>query len=363
MLEGETRSLITASASAAAELLRWISNKRTIPHLGKKLFKMVSDDKAMSSAKPDPPLISLPWQNIRVSATVVGVANGGVECELYPRLDERLPHRKGVRAALQINPKVVGKGKAKAAAGAAAAALRPHPGGALHGLSQASRAALNKSRVVAGGVRHQHQQKAAAVTSALVGGHRRVNLGNGVDKSMQCPICRKGFTKTTYLKRHIQAHSGVRPHKCEICGWGERFISNILGIVVATAAAANFVAGVGAAAGAAFVAASCCSFLASLEVAAAAETSALQEVVVAVAAVAFKAHKHLPPLLLSLGFHQHSNLKRHMASHALGGDNSYKCPYCTAFFSTKSVLSVHMREAHGDTAGASIYPNLEKGAG
>ncbi len=50
-----------------------------------------------------------------------------------------------------------------------------------------------------------------------------------------------------------------------------------------------------------------------------------------------------------------------MASHALGGANSYKCLYCTAYFSTKSVLSVHMRDAHGDKAGASFHPDLVKG--
>lgn len=49
------------------------------------------------------------------------------------------------------------------------------------------------------------------------------------------------------------------------------------------------------------------------------------------------------------GFYQESNLKRHMVSHT--GNQSFKCIHCRATFSTKSVLSVHMREAHGRRGG------------
>lgn len=48
------------------------------------------------------------------------------------------------------------------------------------------------------------------------------------------------------------------------------------------------------------------------------------------------------------GFHQYCNLKRHYASHAAGPGAGFQCLHCPASFSTKSVLSVHMREAHGD---------------
>ena len=49
------------------------------------------------------------------------------------------------------------------------------------------------------------------------------------------------------------------------------------------------------------------------------------------------------------GFFQHCNLKRHMISHSLeDGAEGFKCQHCKASFTTKSVLSVHMRDAHGD---------------
>lgn len=49
------------------------------------------------------------------------------------------------------------------------------------------------------------------------------------------------------------------------------------------------------------------------------------------------------------GFFQHCNLKRHMISHNVdNGTEGFKCQHCQASFTTKSVLSVHMRDAHGD---------------
>ena len=36
-----------------------------------------------------------------------------------------------------------------------------------------------------------------------------------------------------------------------------------------------------------------------------------------------------------------------MASHNTPTGEGFKCVYCNALFSTKSVLSVHMRDAHG----------------
>ena len=38
-----------------------------------------------------------------------------------------------------------------------------------------------------------------------------------------------------------------------------------------------------------------------------------------------------------------------MASHSVeNGAQGFKCEHCSATFTTKSVLSVHLREAHGD---------------
>ena len=54
-------------------------------------------------------------------------------------------------------------------------------------------------------------------------------------------------------------------------------------------------------------------------------------------------------MFLLAGFFQHCNLKRHMISHNVdNGTEGFKCQHCQASFTTKSVLSVHMRDAHGD---------------
>ena len=47
------------------------------------------------------------------------------------------------------------------------------------------------------------------------------------------------------------------------------------------------------------------------------------------------------------GFFQYCNLKRHMISHSHNGEG-FACRHCPAAFTTKSVLSVHLRDAHGD---------------
>jgi len=65
-----------------------------------------------------------------------------------------------------------------------------------------------------------------------------------------------------------------------------------------------------------------------------------------------KTHTHEKPYkcdICNWAFNQHCNLKRHMISHNLdNGAEGFKCQHCKASFTTKSVLSVHMRDAHGD---------------
>ena len=47
------------------------------------------------------------------------------------------------------------------------------------------------------------------------------NSDRGENKPVKhCPICKKTFSKATYLKRHILSHSSVKPYKCDICNWG-----------------------------------------------------------------------------------------------------------------------------------------------
>ena len=49
--------------------------------------------------------------------------------------------------------------------------------------------------------------------------------------------------------------------------------------------------------------------------------------------------------LCGWGFHQKTNMERHLASHTNEGEG-HPCYQCNSWFTTKSVLSLHIREAH-----------------
>jgi len=51
--------------------------------------------------------------------------------------------------------------------------------------------------------------------------------------------------------------------------------------------------------------------------------------------------------LCGWGFYQKCNMDRHMTSHSKEGEGE-PCPHCNNWFTTKSVLSLHMRDAHND---------------
>ena len=53
----------------------------------------------------------------------------------------------------------------------------------------------------------------------------------------------------------------------------------------------------------------------------------------------FKCH------LCGWGFHQKTNMERHLASHTKEGEG-HPCKYCNSWFTTKSVVSLHIRDAH-----------------
>ena len=55
----------------------------------------------------------------------------------------------------------------------------------------------------------------------------------------------------------------------------------------------------------------------------------------------FKCHK------CGWGFHQKCNMERHLASHTREGEG-HACPSCDSWFTTKSVLSLHLRDAHNE---------------
>ncbi len=142
----------------------------------------------------DAPLLALEWKNVTVKAVLVGVTSASkYDGQVFPVLDERLPHRRGVRVAFPPAEKIL-----------------PRMG--LGG--KAAKVAKVDDEVNDGVIVPDH---GAAVMS---------NMTNGIDPSgkprtKHCHICNKAFHKTNYLKRHVLSHSTVKPHKCNICGWGE----------------------------------------------------------------------------------------------------------------------------------------------
>ena len=66
------------------------------------------------------------------------------------------------------------------------------------------------------------------------------------------------------------------------------------------------------------------------------------------------------------GFHQKCNMERHLASHTREGEG-HACPRCNSWFTTKSVLSLHLKDAHNekyigkrDVIAAAAVPKKEK---
>ena len=71
-------------------------------------------------------------------------------------------------------------------------------------------------------------------------------------------------------------------------------------------------------------------------------------------------HSEKKPYKCSLcgwGFHQKTNMERHLASHTSEGEG-HPCYHCNSWFTTKSVLSLHLREAHGGRA--NVKPKVEE---
>lgn len=48
---------------------------------------------------------------------------------------------------------------------------------------------------------------------AFIESHTKVNL----PPSFECPTCQRTFLSKTNLRRHMQTHSGLKPHHCSFC--------------------------------------------------------------------------------------------------------------------------------------------------
>ena len=125
----------------------------------------------------DSAMIAINWEDVAVTVSIVGTTaqQPSRHYQVFPELDSSLPSRRDLRPiklGKNLSGGKVQSGVAKGPAGGRG------PGGK--------------------GV-------------PLVG-------GGGPKK---CHICGRGFNKMTYLKRHIQSHSSIKPYQCEICGWGE----------------------------------------------------------------------------------------------------------------------------------------------
>ncbi len=149
----------------------------------------------------DKPLIAINWSEMDVTAKLVtNAAPAGILVErfaVYPKLDDRLPHRRMIKP-LSMKNKFRMQQQQKNHVTVAGSPLKGPPAGLPPAVKNVSKAPGSGPTVA-----------------------RRMSNGSGNgEKVKRCHICGKGFNKSTYLKRHIQAHSSVKPYKCDICGWG-----------------------------------------------------------------------------------------------------------------------------------------------
>ena len=142
-----------------------------------------------SGQTTDAPLISLHWEDVSVSVSIVGTSaqQPSKQYSVFPELDPNLPSRKDLR------PIKLGKGLI---------------GGAGGGGGGTKAAPLRGNTTKSGG--------------------RGNSSGAAVGALKKCHICQRGFNKMSYLKRHIQSHSSVKPYQCDICGWGELLFLAVL---------------------------------------------------------------------------------------------------------------------------------------
>lgn len=140
------------------------------------------------------------------------IINSLCRYQVYPKLDDRLPHR----GIVKVRKSVTGS----AAAMAQMQAMRrkiPVPPKLPQSPSPGKTVAATATPRAAPSVSPATQVSPPPPKTS--NGNATVPAPGG-QKLKRCPICNAGFNKGTYLKRHIASHSQNKPHKCDICGWG-----------------------------------------------------------------------------------------------------------------------------------------------
>ena len=227
--------------------------------------RILEPDTSDTNKKPDPD-ISLEWQDMKITFRIVSDFDWDQEqknrYELFPQFDSTSPSSRNI-------PYMKRKANRERYNGSTLTSFLGHmPSDAQTSSKASSQPKTSQDSPTKTSISpiERHSVDASYKKISNVDGVK--NVQDVIDGPKKCHICGKGFTKASYLKRHVLSHSSVKPYRCDICNWG---------------------------------------------------------------------------------FFQHCNLKRHMASHTLeNGAAGFKCEHCSANFTTKSVLSVHLRDAHGD---------------
>ena len=134
--------------------------------------------------------------------------------QVYPKLDDRLPHRGIVKVRKSVTGSVAAMAQMQAMRRKIPAPpqLPQSPSPGKSGAATATpRAALSAPPTT----------QVSPPPPKTSNGNATVPAAPGGQKLKRCPICNAGFNKGTYLKRHIASHSQNKPHKCDICGWGQ----------------------------------------------------------------------------------------------------------------------------------------------